>query len=65
MKKSLGISQNGYLILFFFIYSYGSKTALAWIYLCLFLLVISCIIYVAVGIFIIEYIDTLTELYEK
>jgi len=47
------------------IYSFGGKTILIWIYFCLFLLMISCVMSVFIRLFLIEYLDTVTELYEK
>jgi hypothetical protein len=47
------------------IYSYGSKTSLAWIYFCFFLLIFSCLMSILIGFFLIKDIDGLTEWYIK
>jgi hypothetical protein len=47
------------------IYSYGSKTSLAWIYFCFILLIISCLVSVIIGFYLIKDIDFITEWYIK
>ena len=46
------------------IYSYGSKTSLGWIYYCFTLLIISCLVSVIIGFYLIKDIDFITEVFE-
>lgn len=62
IKKIIG---KQYYYYFMKIYSYGSKTSLAWVYYWFLVLTYLCLASVFIDCFLIEYIDLITELYDK